>query len=246
MCSDLEKWIEIYGPIIHQLPLNKLCLVETHDSGTFRMKSPIVAPWATTQHATIEEQLQGGVRVLDLRLGCDGPQTYLLVHGMWRTVTSLNDALCSVCGFVDRNTKEVVILDFHRFVELEGSFDWIQLQETILRTIGKRIYRYCRSLPTLEQIWKTAGRIIVAWNSKLGLHPHFFPGIEQGWYPSVITIARLAKISKMHPIKLACGQWEPSLQQPPFGKSHRFHSYSRGFFQDKNGQKELISFKRTV
>ncbi|KAG7364553.1 hypothetical protein IV203_037755 [Nitzschia inconspicua] len=95
MGSDLEKWTEIYGPIIHQLPLNKLCLVETHDSGTFRMKSPIVAPWATTQHATIEEQLQGGVRVLDLRLGCDGPQTYLLVHGMWRTVTSLNDALCS-------------------------------------------------------------------------------------------------------------------------------------------------------
>lgn len=189
--KSLEKWMEIYGAIIQNLPLNKLCLVETHDAGTFRMKSAVVEPWATTQHATLQEQLQGGVRVLDLRVGCDGPQNYVLVHGKWRTTTTLDAALVTVCDFVDCNTHELVILDFHRFVELESSFDWKELQHLVMTTLGQRLYSYTGVLPTLSQIWETDGRIIVAWNSTTGMHPSFFPGVQQGWYPAVTTVEEL-------------------------------------------------------
>lgn len=189
----LPNWMGTYGPLIKRLPLNKLCLVETHDAGTFRMKARIVEPWTTTQHATLQQQLQAGVRVLDLRVGCCGPNQYILVHGKFWTATSLEQALRAVCEFVDRHSQEVVILDFHRFIELEGyTIDWNVLQDLVLQSIGDRLYASLgSSLPTLEEIWKTNARILVAWNSTNGTHPHFFPGIHQGWYPTATTVDEL-------------------------------------------------------
>jgi hypothetical protein len=134
-----------------------------------------------------------------LRVGsCDGPRNFILVHGTWRTTTSLSAALDTVCKFVDRNHQEVVILDFHRFVELECPINWKELHGMILDTLGARLYRYPEYLPNLKQIWKTSGRIIVAWNSSIGIHPNFFPGIEQGWYPDVATINDLHAAIEEH------------------------------------------------
>jgi len=181
----LKKWMETYGPVIGHLPLNKLTLVCSHDSGTYDLVSPFASPWASCQDLNIHDQLNQGVRVLDLRVGYQGDKSgddrFILVHDTWRTKVTLKNALEQVKDFLSRNTREVIILDFHRFVELDGNFDYDELQNIVTETLGDLIYPYPNKMPTLEEIWKTQGRVIVAWNS--GDRPdHFFPGVDQKWF----------------------------------------------------------------
>ncbi len=181
----LKNWMETYDPVIGHLPLNKLTLVCTHDTGTYDMVSPFASPWASCQDLNIVDQLSQGVRVLDLRVGCQsdksGDERLILVHDAWRTKVTLKNALEQVRGFLSRNTREVIILDFHRFVELEGEFDEDELHNVVTNTIGDLFYPYQNKIPTLDEIWETPGRVIVAWN-RSGRPNSFFPGGNQKWF----------------------------------------------------------------
>jgi len=181
----LQNWMETYGPVIGHLPLNKLTLVCTHDSGTYDMVSDVSEPWASCQDLNIGDQLNQGVRVLDLRVGCQsdksGDERLILVHDTWRTKVTLKNALEQVRGFLSRNTREVIILDFHRFVEINGSFDEDELHNVVTNTIGDLIYPYQNKIPTLDEIWSTSGRVIVAW-SRSDRPGSFFPGVNQKWF----------------------------------------------------------------
>lgn len=71
--------------------------------------NPVVGPWATTQNLQLTEQLHGGVRVLDFRVGFVGAEAQkadgvadglALVHDKHRTNLSLQLALELVKEFV--------------------------------------------------------------------------------------------------------------------------------------------------
>ena len=178
-----SRWMEKHTKAIQHLPLNRLCLVQSHNSGTFNMKSPFTKPWATTQHVDLIQQMRRGIRVLDIRLGCDGPIEWILVHDKWRTNLSLKQALFQVCTFIKSNPNEVIILDFHRFIELNHNFIWDNLFGFILEILRDILILYEGKLPTLEEIWQTKRRVVVAWNSNKGRVPStFLRGIRQGWY----------------------------------------------------------------
>ena len=80
--------------------------------------SDIGSPWIKTQCMSIAQQLHFGIRSLDLRIGQNSPGDYIICHGEWRTNYSLAQALKEVTDFIDNTTKEIVILDFHRFINL--------------------------------------------------------------------------------------------------------------------------------
>ena len=88
------------------------------------MKPSFSKPWATAQQENLLQQMRRGVRVLDFRLGCDGPNEWILVHDKWRTMLSLEEALAQTRKFVQSHPSEVIILDFHRFLELKHRFRW--------------------------------------------------------------------------------------------------------------------------
>ncbi len=184
----LSDWMEIYGPVIGDLSLREMTLVCSHDSGTYDMVSPFAPPWASCQDIDIYNQLNYGVRVLDLRVGYQedksGDEKYILVHDVWRTKVTVKDALEQVKEFIRRNNKEVVILDFHRFVKLNGSFDYNGLKDLIIDTLGDLIYPPQKDgrIPTLNEIWETPGRIIVAWNRDDIPSSSFFRGVVQDWF----------------------------------------------------------------
>ena len=202
--NDNSRWMEKYAPLIQHLPLDKLCLIEAHDAGTDRLVCPLAKPWASTQHATLTALLDGGVRVLDLRIGCDGNDSsatsksnWCLVHDKWRTKTCLKSALVQVRDFVRRCTKEVVILDFHRFIPLKSAFDWDSLFYFVLEHLGDVLYRNTGYMPTLREIWASSslsaapytGKVLVAWNERMGMVPSsFFSGIHQGWFRNVRNV----------------------------------------------------------
>ena len=183
-CSNEEykSWMEFYSKSIGHLSLDRLCLVQSHDSGTYRMVSPFSRPWASTQNKSLLEQLECGVRVLDIRLGCQGDD-WVLVHDTWRTKVSLKAALGQVCKFLRENKDEVIILDFHRFVELHGKFDWDKLSNFVIKKLGHFLIPNYGHIPTIDEVYKTTSRVLVAWNCRDGYRPaYFYRGIRQGWY----------------------------------------------------------------
>ena len=183
-CSNeqYKSWMEFYSKSIGHLSLDRLCLVQSHDSGTYRMVSPFSRPWAATHNKSLLEQLECGVRVLDIRLGCQGDD-WVLVHDTWRTKVSLKAALGQVCKFLRENKDEVIILDFHRFVELHGKFDWDKLSNFVIKKLGHFLIPNYGHIPTIDEVYKTTSRVLVAWNCRDGYRPaYFYRGIRQGWY----------------------------------------------------------------
>ena len=190
--DDFEQWMGRFSRFIGHLRLGQLCLVQTHNSGTYKMNSPVAKPWASTQDKSLMQQMKLGIRVLDIRLGCDKNQKWILVHDKWRTRVSLKSALKEVCKFVRNNPTEIIILDFHRFVPLEHSFDWKKLFDFILEATGELLIANRGFVPTLSEIWQTTGRILIAWNSNESEVPkQFFKGVHQGWYRNASTVNEL-------------------------------------------------------
>lgn len=194
-----KGWMENAAPMIGHLSLDQLCLVESHDSGTYRMDyafHEFVGLWSSTQNLNIQGQLEAGVRVLDLRVGCVKDNKWILVHDTWLTTCSIESALDQVLSYVDSNVNEVVILDLHRFMDstntdkkLKGTFDFRKLQSYIVEKLGSKLFKRTTKLPTLNEIWATEGRIIVAWCDdsikepfRIPRNGDFFDGVNQGWY----------------------------------------------------------------
>lgn len=177
----LGHWMELYGPVIKNTPLNKLTLVCTHNSGTYSMVSPFGEPWTSCQDLSIFDQLNQGVRVLDLRVGSDDGE-FILCHSDWRTNVKLEDALNQVKNFISRNSKEVVVLDFHSFEVIDGEVDENKLQQLVTNTLGSLIYPYPGHTPSLNEMWETQSRVIVSWCNGKSKPDAFFPTIDQKWF----------------------------------------------------------------
>ena len=109
-----------------------------------------------TQDVSLLQQLQYGVRALDLRIGQESPGNYKLVHDAFRTKYTLSEALQEVISFIDATEKEIVILDFHQFVNLEfGSkdYNYIQLKEQV-----KQLLNELHPMPIKH--WRTYGLLV--------------------------------------------------------------------------------------
>lgn len=187
-------WMEHYSSLLAKLTLTEMTLPGTHNSGTYQPVSVVGSLWVKTQELSLAQQLSYGVRCLDLRIGQNSPGDYVICHDTWRTRYSLAQALKEVTEFIDCNTKEVVILDFHRFVNLgSGDYDYSQLQQQIASALSG----YC--LPpryagdTLEAIWSSAGqkeRLVAAWNTS-SPDSYMWPGVDQRWYRHAHSLKKL-------------------------------------------------------
>lgn len=129
-----ENWMEQLAGWIEHLPLNRIAIPGTHDSGTYGLDtSSEYAPddpgirtwlgdgsgtkslyvrWSRTQSLTVAEQLACGIRSLDLRIATYGgdDDDIRITHGLWGP--SLDDVLAQIKAFVRRYPKEIVLLHF--------------------------------------------------------------------------------------------------------------------------------------
>jgi hypothetical protein len=183
----LKVWMERYSPVIGHLPLNKLTLVCTHDTGSYDMDCLMCAPWYSCQHLNIENQLNLGVRVLDLRIGMQidesGDERFIFIHDPHTTKTTLKNGLEQVRSFLEINKREVIILDFHQFKSLDSdNFDENELYKIVINTLGTDlIFPYQNKIPSLNEIYDTPHRVIVACNTENKLFSSFFKGVQQKW-----------------------------------------------------------------
>ncbi len=157
--------MELFAPCIQKLKLTELTLPGTHDSGTYPA-SGISQPWVQTQYLNIREQLEQGIRALDLRLIIDGSgdNRFQICHDTYTFGLTLKDVLNQITSFLSSTNKEIVILDLHQIININkwSAGDYKEMANLIIRQIGsdKFIPSSAENQP-LNEIWRTSGRVIV-------------------------------------------------------------------------------------
>lgn len=178
-------WMEKYSALLRKLTLTEMTLPGTHNSGSYRPVSQVGSVWVKCQSLSLAQQLQYGIRVLDLRIGQKSPGNYIICHDIWHTSYSLAQALSEVTDFINKSNKEIVILDFHRFVKLGSKrYDYNQLKQQISSALVEYSVPPSCAGETLGAIWSQGNpkqRIVVAWNTD-NPDTYMWPGVKQQWY----------------------------------------------------------------
>lgn len=194
-----SKWMDHYGDVLGRLTLTELTLPGTHDSGTHDPKAVgIISSYIRTQNTTLAKQLSDGIRVLDLRIGQVKPGEYIIVHDTYSTNYSLSTAIKEVTEFMDKTEKEIVVLDFHRFVNLSKSsaYDYTQLKLQIASELSGYYLPFSEGCNrSLSDIWSLPERrrVVVAWNTS-SPDAYMWPGVEQHWYSNAGSLKDLYKV----------------------------------------------------
>lgn len=130
----------------------------------------VQANWSKAQPGTIGEQLNDGIRYVDLRVVRENDGTYVLSHSM--TGEKLADVLNDVVNFSKSQTKEFILLDFNH-VYNEGKtdasgFDHGALIKYVKDRIGSNLIPRTGdpNALVLNTLWKSSPRIVMFYCDK--------------------------------------------------------------------------------
>ncbi|TRY65909.1 hypothetical protein DNTS_004582 [Danionella cerebrum] len=186
-CAD---WMSQMPSRIWDIPLWNLALPGSHDSMTYCLDQesavvnssprvlrmldtlfpclvrPCIMKWATTQEGTITEQLDLGIRFLDLRIAHkikDSDQVFFFAHAIYSLLT-VKEALKEVVCWLDRHSKEVVILALSAFDDMNLD----QHRELIHFLLSTFTYRICPRNVTssLQECWKHKYQVILSYDDE--------------------------------------------------------------------------------
>ena len=199
-----SHWMSVYRPVLGGLYLvpNKeaksyITLPGTHDSGTYSMQLYWTVPWTKTQNLDLYSQLVKGTRSLDFRTGFTpgrtGDDRFMLVHDVFETRVSLKEALNAVKLFSCSHPFEVVVIDFHRFVNLRTHA--MHLSDELIAEIATVVKDSLNGMliprasmgATLSDIWNGKERIIAAFNEATQ-DKLMWPGVHQLWAGTAVTL----------------------------------------------------------
>jgi hypothetical protein len=137
---NYAKWMTENKDLLGPTKLVDLVMVEAHDAGTYDLKTnrseynndvfapdddnlfidlgallvpDIVKGWSQTQTQTIYEQLNSGVRVLDIRVCADQQGTLYTCHGLYGA--TISEVFADVKKFATENPLEFVIVGLNSF-----------------------------------------------------------------------------------------------------------------------------------
>ena len=140
-----KNWMSFIGD---QRPLQFISIPGTHDSGALHNLSikdiftnkDIVLTYAQTQNKTIVEQLEMGVRYLDIRCRFNNGK-FEIYHGSVSQKQSFDDVIKACQKFLKENPSETIIMN----IKEENS-------KTTNNTFSQRFVQYYYSYPNLFEI----------------------------------------------------------------------------------------------
>jgi hypothetical protein len=214
-------WMSQMQSIIGPKMLRQIAIPGTHDSGTYaitplsaigadmpswlgyiqvlldilgtRVMQNVMANWGVAQGENFLQQLQGGIRYLDLRVQSSGGNLNF-VHGL--VSAPVSDLVSQLVDFYNDSqyANEVVILDFNHFYNM-SSADFDTLANMLNTSLGNKLVPNTTGVNvTLNQLWATSGRIIVFFDDAASVQKHNFlwseSGISSPW-PNVTTSSAL-------------------------------------------------------
>lgn len=129
--------------------------------------SKLVKRWAVTQRLNFSQQLESGIRYFDLRVAMKpGTIDCYFVHGLYGP--KVIDGMRDIRKFLNNHSKEVVILDFNHFYNMN---DVAHLQ---LLHMLKDIFQDSMIVPydefeagraTLQSLWQTSRRVYIFYHN---------------------------------------------------------------------------------
>jgi len=167
--TNRENWMRDYCFKIDCFGDRKiwnLAIPGTHHSALWDVQC-LIKLWAVCQCTSIKEQLEAGIRFLDLRICDDNPND---VGGIWISHTALSATtfefvLEEVKKFVVSHEKEIVIIsvtkDKKRTVSLAGKKKALKIFE---ETFGDMLMKEDETDCTLNELWKRGKKIAVTGN----------------------------------------------------------------------------------
>jgi hypothetical protein len=160
-------WMADTMPQIGDVPLCRVALPGTHDSGTYGMTMAsaldpynegarlrvvnaaervaqqretsareLIFLWSKAQDLSISDQLQAGIRYLDLRVSLVG-STYVLGHVL--ICGTLEDALQQILMFTQRNPDELIIVDVNHLYGMGTTESQVALIDFIAGILDGRL-----------------------------------------------------------------------------------------------------------
>lgn len=160
----------------------------------------IIYNWSSVQSLNVTEQLASGVRYFDIRVAtksdsCDPPGTQsesgmerkdvklFCVHGLYGLC--IDECLESVASYLEDHGREIVVLDFNHFYEVD-----CEVHHGLIRKIRERfgsklcpVHHDLREV-SLRFLWHHGYQLIVLYHHCLAHHFHFlWPGcrVQSPW-----------------------------------------------------------------
>ncbi|MFC4625079.1 phosphatidylinositol-specific phospholipase C domain-containing protein [Daeguia caeni] len=109
--TGVTDWM---AAIPDNMPLSHLSIPGTHDSSTYTYDDALLKGWVRTQNWSIAEQLNNGIRFLDLRFGKYSNNRLGMFHGSINLNLPFSDVLSTCIDFLDNHPRETIIMRVKR------------------------------------------------------------------------------------------------------------------------------------
>ncbi|XP_019380396.1 PREDICTED: PI-PLC X domain-containing protein 1 isoform X1 [Gavialis gangeticus] len=223
LCQENSQWMSQLPESLWNVPLYNLSLPGSHDTMSYCLDKvspvseneskllkfvdkcapcivrPIIMKWSTTQVQNLAEQLNAGIRYLDLRIAHkshDPSMDLYFVHMIYTSV-SVEDTLWEISKWLQSHPWEVVILACRNFDGLSRN------HHCHLISCIKRIFhsKLCPRdvVPTLQNMWGKGYQVIISYDevSELTKHCELWPAIPYWWGNKSTTKALIQYLEHM-------------------------------------------------
>ncbi|XP_053436845.1 PI-PLC X domain-containing protein 1 [Nycticebus coucang] len=223
-----SDWMSALSPQLWDVPLHHLSIPGSHDTMTYCLNKkspisqaqpqllrllskaapcitlPVVLKWSITQGLDVTEQLDAGVRYLDLRIAhmLQGSEKNLHFVHMLYTTALVEDTLTEISEWLEKHPQEVVILACRNF---EGmTEDLHEYLVTCIKNIFGDMLCPRGEVPTLRQLWSHGQQVLLSYEDErsVGRHLELWPGIPYWWGDKVKTEALICYLESMK----SCGR----------------------------------------
>lgn len=191
---DLSRWM---AGLADDTPLSAITIPGTHDSGArFGGAAPVVdfvtALWVQAQKWTVTQQLNAGVRFLDVRPHAEPDGTLRIHHLFVDEQLSLTDVLRDCVAFLAANPTEALLMRVQQEASTMPEPQFVAAFERHVdeADAGDRLYRD----PTIPQLQAVRGAIVLMPNKLPSLGAISWSGpllsIEDDWDMGYLTPAQ--------------------------------------------------------
>ncbi|XP_066435647.1 PI-PLC X domain-containing protein 1 isoform X1 [Eleutherodactylus coqui] len=203
--TGYQQWMSHLCEELWDVPLSKLSIPGSHDTMTYCLDrlspvdptSPklllffekyvpvitrtIMLRWSTTQTLSVTEQLNAGIRYLDLRIS-HRPDAYsdlYFVHGLYTSKT-VEETLHEIADWLQQNPREILILGCDNLQSMSPEHHMC-LINCIHKIFGPKLCPK-HEQPTLRNLWKQNYQLIVCYDDPLALmFEYLWPSIPYWW-----------------------------------------------------------------
>ncbi|KAK2586455.1 hypothetical protein KPH14_010730 [Odynerus spinipes] len=197
--DNLEFWMTRLPEALKNIPIIYLAIPGSHNTMTYTIErrnevgpdmppfirvlgrvcsifsKPIIYNWSVTQKNTVMEQLDSGIRYLDLRVAAKKTGNIFFLHGLYGS--EITKPLEDVAQWLNYHTNEVVFLDFQHFYTFSEA-DHRSLVAKINQLFGGKLCPTYSSFQHMSLRWLASEKyqIFVIYRNIYAMnHANFWP-----------------------------------------------------------------------